>query len=81
MTDQERVALYRSLVAYAGTYKFDGQTMEHHVDISWNEMWTGTRQFRNVKIDGERLSISTRPVPNARDRRMAVTTLVWEKVK
>ena len=81
MTDQERVALYRSLVAYAGTYKFDGQTMEHYVDISWNEMWTGTTQFRDVKRDGERLSISTRPAPNARDGRIAVTTLVWEKVK
>jgi hypothetical protein len=81
MADHERVGLYRSLVAYGGTYKFDGKTMEHQVDISWNEMWTGTTQFRDVKRDGERLSISTRPAPNARDGRMAVTTLAWEKVK
>jgi len=81
MTDQERIGLYRSLVAYGGTYRFDGKTMEHHVDISWNEMWTGTIQFRDVRKDGELLSISTHPAPNARDGRMAVTTLLWEKVK
>jgi hypothetical protein len=81
MTDQARVQLYQSLVAYGGTYKFDGNTVEHCVDISWNEMWTGTTQFRDVKGDGERLSISTRPAPNARNGRMAVTTLLWEKVK
>ena len=81
MTDQERIGLYRSLVAYGGTYRFDGKTMEHHVDISWNEMWTGTIQFRDVRKDGELLSISTHPAPNARDGRMAVTTLLWVKVK
>ena len=81
MTDQERIGLYRSLVAYGGTYRFDGKTMEHHVDISWNEMWTGTTQFRDVRKDGELLSISTHPAPSARDGRMAVTTLLWEKVE
>ena len=25
----------------AGT-KFDGNKVEHHIDISWNEVWTGT---------------------------------------
>jgi hypothetical protein len=81
MTDQERAGLYRSLVAYGGTYRFDGKTVEHYVDISWNEMWTGTTQLRDVKRDGARLSVSTRPAPNARNGRTAVTTLLWEKVK
>jgi hypothetical protein len=81
MTDQHRIDLFRSMIAYAGTFKFDGQTIEHQIDISWNEMWTGTTQFRDIKRDGERLSISTRPVLSSRDGRMSVTTLVWEKVK
>jgi len=49
MTDQQRADLYRSMTAYGGTYKFDGKTMEHHIDISWNEVWTGTTQFRDVR--------------------------------
>jgi len=81
MTTQDRVALFDSMTAYAGTFKFDGKTLEHNVDISWNEMFTGTTQIREVTRDGERLSISTRPQPSARDGRMSITTLVWEKVK
>ena len=81
MTDQQRADLYRSMTAYGGTYKFDGKTMEHHIDISWNEVWTGTTQFRDVKKDGKRLIYTTRPAPNSRDGRMGITTLVWEKVR
>src|SRR5262245_54483012 len=36
VTDQERIDLYKSLSAYGGTYKFDGKTVEHSVDIAWN---------------------------------------------
>jgi hypothetical protein len=81
MTDQQRAILHRSMTAYAGTYKFDGTTMEHHIDISWNEVWTGTTQVRTVKKDGDRLIFTTRPAPNPSDGKMAVTTLVWEKLK
>jgi hypothetical protein len=81
MTDQQRAELHRLMTAYGGTYKFDGNTMEHHIDISWNELWTGTTQFRDVKKDGNRLIYTTHPAPNARDGKMSITTLVWEKVK
>ena len=81
ITDQQRADLFRSVIAYGGTYRFDGKTMEHHIDISWNEVWTGTTQFRDVKKDGNRLIYTTRPAPNSRDGRMGITTLVWEKVK
>ena len=81
MTDQQRADLLRSMTSYGGTYKFDGKTMEHHIDISWNEIWTGTTQFRDVKKDGERLIYTTHPAPNIRDGKMSVTTLVWEKLK
>jgi hypothetical protein len=81
MTDQQRANLFRSMVAYGGTYKFQGGTMEHYVDISWNEVWTGTTQIRDVKRDGDRLIFRTRPAPFSGDGRMSVVTLVWEKVK
>ena len=81
MTDQQRADLYRSMTAYGGTYKFDGKTMEHHIDISWNEVWTGTTQVRDVKKEGSRLIYTTRPAPFARDGKMSVVTLVWEKVR
>lgn len=34
MTAQERADLFNTMVAYGGTYTFDGKTVVHHVDIS-----------------------------------------------
>src|SRR3954468_11177558 len=59
ITDQERADLLRTMTAYAGTYKFDGSKVEHIIDVSMNEVWTGTTQVRSVKRDGERLVYTT----------------------
>jgi hypothetical protein len=40
LTDQERAELFRTMAAYAGTFKVEGTRVLHHVDISWNENWT-----------------------------------------
>ena len=81
MSDKERIDLFGTVVAYGGTYKFDGKEMKHNIDISWNEVWTNTTQVRDVKRDGDRLIYNTRPAPNAVDGRMSTTTLIWQKVK
>lgn len=33
-TDQQRTELFRSMLAYGGTYKFDGKSVAHNIDIS-----------------------------------------------
>ena len=81
MTDEQRSRLFSSVLAYSGTYKFDGETIEHHIDGSWNQVWTGTTQIRNVKKDGDRLIYTTQPGPSPIDGSMGFATLVWEKVK
>ena len=48
-TDNERVALYDTMFAYAGTYSVKGAKVIHHVDTSWNETWTGTDQTRALR--------------------------------
>jgi hypothetical protein len=80
MTDQQRADLFRSMTAYGGTYTFDGKTMEHHIDISWNEVFTGTNQIRDVVREGNRLIYATRPAPYAGDGKMSIITLVWQKL-
>jgi hypothetical protein len=50
--DNERVALYDTMFAYAGTYSVDAGRVIHHVDISWNEAWTGTDQIRFFEVNG-----------------------------
>lgn len=80
MTDQQRADLFRSTAAYGGTFKFDGKTVVHSIDISWNELWTGSNQVRHVQRDGNRLIFSTDPQPRAVDGKMSVTSLIWEKM-
>jgi Lipocalin-like domain len=81
MTDEQRLALFRTMNAYGGTYTFDGKTIKHHIDISYNDVWTGTTQIRDVKKEGDKLIYTTRPAPHVSDGKMSVITLVWEKVK
>jgi len=81
ITDEQRVDLFRTMTAYAGTYKFDGSTIQHHIDISMNEVWTGTKQTRFVKQEGSRLTYTTPPFPFHTDGKLSVNTLVWEKIK
>ena len=79
-TDQQAAELYRTMLAYGGTYDFDGNKVEHHVDMSWNELRSGTTVIRDVRKEGDRLVYTTRPAPHASDGKMSVVTLVWEKV-
>jgi Lipocalin-like domain len=81
ITDAQRIDLFRSMTAYAGTYKFDGKTVEHSIEISMNEVWSGTKQVRTVTQDGERLVYATPPFPFHLDGKMSINTLTWEKVK
>ena len=69
------------MTAYGGSYKFVGDAIEHKIDISWNEVWTGTLQIRDVKKEGDKLTTSTRPGPSGRDGRTSITVLIWEKIK
>jgi hypothetical protein len=48
ITDQQRVDLFRTMTAYGETYRFDENTVEHSIDIKWNEVWSGTKQVRTV---------------------------------
>jgi hypothetical protein len=80
-TPEQQATLFRSMLAYGGTYKFNGKSVEHHIDVSWNELWTGTTQIRDIRKEGDKLIYTTRPAPFSADGRMSVTTLIWEKVK
>jgi hypothetical protein len=77
--DDKRLALYDSMFAYAGTYSVEVGRVIHHVDISWNEVWTGTDQTRLFEVNGNTLTLTTRIADPASDTE-AHYTVVWEKV-
>jgi len=80
-TDEERIKLHKSMMAYAGTYTVDASKVVHHVDISWNGARTGTDQVRFYKLEGDTLTIRTAPNKSPVDGREGVRILVWEKAK
>ena len=81
VTDQERLDLFKTMLAYGGTYTFDGKTIKHQVEVSWNGNWTGTEQVRVVKFDGGRLIMSTMPSIGSLDGKLGSAVLTWERVK
>ncbi len=80
-TDEQRAKLHQTMTAYAGTYTVQADKVIHHVDISWNEAWTGTEQVRFFKLDGNMLTITTAPNKSPVDGREGRSVIVWEKVK
>lgn len=80
-TDEERIRLYNTMVAYSGTYSVSGSIVTHRTDTSWNEVWTGDSQIRDLERRGDRLVLTTRPAPFSGDGRESVVTLTFEKVK
>jgi len=77
----ESEELMKGLVSYTGTYAVLGDTIVHHVDVSWNEAWTGTDQTRFYKFEGNRLSLATTKSLDPVEGKLSVRMLIWERVK
>jgi Lipocalin-like domain len=80
-TPQEAEALFKSFLGYAGTYSISGNTITHHVDVSWNESWTGTDQVRTFSFAGNRVTLATEASADPIHGIVGVRRLVWEKIK
>jgi hypothetical protein len=80
-TPTEAEALFKSFLGYAGTYSISGNTITHHVDVSWNETWTGTDQVRTFSFSGNRVTLATEASADPIHGIVGVRRLVWEKVK
>ena len=63
-TDEKLAALFRTVMAYTGRYRVDGDRFITRIDSSWNETWNGTEQERFFKLDGSTLEVSTAWMPN-----------------
>jgi hypothetical protein len=64
MSDAERAALHKSMLAYSGRYRIEGNDFITVVEVSWNEEWNGTEQRRHFRIEGDKLFIESAPAPS-----------------
>lgn len=80
-TTAEAEALFRSMLSYAGAWSVAGNEVTHHVDISWNQSFTGGEQKRIFALDGETLTLSTPQSRDPIDGKLSVRTMTWERVR
>ena len=79
-TAAEAEALYRSMIAYAGTYELAGNKVTYHLEATWNESWTGSKQVRFWKVEGELLTITTPEIVNPLTGKRSVFKLTFRKI-
>lgn len=77
--DEDRINLHKYMIAYSGRYTVEGDKVVHHVDVSWNQAWTGTDQVRFVKVEGDRLTITTAPLKDPITGAEVRGVSVWER--
>ena len=80
ITDQQRIELFNTMNAYAGTYKLDGNKLTYRYDLTHNEV-TERASVREIKIEGRRITMANEPGRSAQDGKMVQVTTVWEKVQ
>ena len=79
-TDEDRAAAFRSMLAYSGKYRTEGNEIIIKVDIAWDESWIGTDQVRHYRIEGNRLHIEAAPQPYANfGGKVMRGILIWER--
>lgn len=80
-TDEDRAAAFKSMLAYSGVYRTEGDKIVIAVDIAWDEAWTGTEQIRTYRIEDERLYIEAAPQAYANfGGRIMRGILIWTRV-
>ena len=81
-TDAEAAMLYRTMVAYAGSYRMEGNTVYVRAEVTWNRGWDEMyRPPVTVEVNGDRLIYKTAPFVSPFIGKMIVATLVWDRVK
>lgn len=79
-TPEEQAAAYRTMLAYTGKWRLDGAKFIVDVDAAWNKDWVGTQQVRFWRREGNKLRVTSAPIPNPNvPGSMIIGTLVWEK--
>lgn len=80
-TDEERAAAFRTIIAYTGMFRFEGDRFITKVDVSWNPAWVGTEQVRTYALSNDRLQVVSPWVMSPNLGKMTRATVVWERVQ
>ena len=76
---EKQAKLYQTVTAYSGTYAIRGSTMTVRVEVASDPGLVGTDLAREVRIEGDLLTIRTAPMKSMSDGKMYVYALAWKR--
>jgi len=82
-TDEDRAKALRSMIAYSGRYRVEGDKVITKVEVAWNEAWVGGEQVRFLRFEGDDvLHIESPPMPHPNVNDKVVRVIVtWARDK
>jgi hypothetical protein len=80
LTDEQRAHAFRTMIAYSGRYRIEGNKITTKVDAAWNESWVGGEQVRYLRFEGDKLTIESPPMahPNVYGKLVRVI-VTWQR--
>jgi hypothetical protein len=81
-TPEEQAAAYRTVIAYTGKWRLEGDKFITKVEVAANPGWVGTDQVRFWQFEENKLFIRTAPTSMAAldgTEKTVIGNLVWEK--
>jgi hypothetical protein len=79
--DEQRAAAFRTIIAYTGIYRLEGDKFITKVDVSWNPTWVGTEQVRDYKLDDNTFKVISPWVMSPNLGKMTRATVTWQRGK
>ena len=81
LTDAERTELFKTMAAFSGTYKVEGNKIIFHYEATWVQSRTGTDDARTFETSGKKLMISSAPIKSGLDGKEVVNTWTLERIE
>lgn len=79
-SDEDRARALTTMVAYTGRYRVEDGKVITKVEAAWNEAWVGGEQVRHVRFDGDRLYLTSPPMPHPNIGGKVVRVIVeWQR--
>lgn len=77
-SSNEQAEAFNTFLAYAGRYTLTGDKITHRIEVSSIQNYVDRDLVRSVKLDGDRLVLTTPPTPV--NGRVQTVQLIWERL-
>jgi len=77
-TLEEQAEAFKTFLAYAGRYTFNGEQVTHHVEISSIQNYVDRDLVRYVKFQGDQIILVT--PPTRINGKLQTVELIWQRI-